>query len=189
MMSGKILIFSAPSGSGKTTIVRHLLNAFPNLEFSISACTRGKRDFEINGKDYYFLTVDEFRQKISEDEFLEWEEVYENNFYGSLKSELSRIWNKGNTVVFDIDVKGGLNIKRKYGDQALSIFVRPPSIDALESRLRYRHTENEETLKKRLDKANFEMSFSKDFDIELINDNLEQALKEAEEIVKNFLKH
>jgi guanylate kinase len=188
-MDGKILIFSAPSGAGKTTIVRHLLNKFSNLEFSISACTRAKRENETDGKDYYFLSVEEFKEKIKKNEFIEWEEVYENNFYGSLKSEIQRIWNNGNIAVFDIDVKGGLNIKKLYRNNALAIFISPPSIDILKERLKNRHSETEESLKVRVQKAIYEMTFANKFDIQIINNKLEDTLLEAEQIVNKFIQY
>ncbi len=156
-MSGKLVIFSAPSGAGKTTIVKHLLATNPNLGFSISACTRDKRGRnEVHGKDYYFLTPDEFKKKLDNDEFVEWQEVYVGAFYGTLKSEVERIWSLGKTVIFDVDVKGGINIKKLYGDNALAIFVEPPSIEELERRLRSRETENDESISKRMFKVNFE---------------------------------
>src|SRR6187549_587747 len=165
-MPGKALIFSAPSGSGKTTIVKHLLQANPDLGFSISASTRDKRGrTEENGKDYYFLTPEQFKQKIDADEFIEWEEVYEGNFYGTMKSEIERIWNAGKNVIFDVDVKGGLNLKKYFGDKALAIFVKVPSIEILTARLHDRGTETPESLSRRLFKANFEMSFQNKFDV------------------------
>lgn len=186
--TGKCIIFSAPSGAGKTTIVHHLLNQFDFLEFSISACSRDPRTGEVDGKDYYFLGVEGFQQKIDADAFVEWEEVYTNNFYGTLKSELTRIWSNGHTVIFDVDVIGGLNLKKQLGDNALAIFVEPPSYDELEKRLRGRSTETEEKINMRLAKANQEMGFAKDFDIILVNDNLTEACKKAEELISNFTK-
>src|SRR5690554_3436052 len=159
MFSGKAVIFSAPSGSGKTTIVKHLLKTNPQLGFSISACTRDKRGREEeNGKDYYFLTPEEFKEKIDQDAFVEWEEVYEGNFYGTLKEEIQRIWDQDKTVIFDVDVKGGLHLKEYFGDNALAIFVKVPSIDELKNRLKDRATESEESLSRRLYKAKFEMT-------------------------------
>lgn len=184
---GKLVIFSAPSGAGKTTIVRHLLDCGLNLEFSVSAASRNKRPNEVDGKDYYFLSADDFKHKIENDEFLEWEEVYHDHFYGTLKSEVQRIWDKGNHVIFDVDVVGGLNIKKYYGDKALAVFVMPPNVQELESRLRGRSTESEENLKKRIEKAEHELSFAKGFDTTIINDKLETALTEAETMVRNFL--
>lgn len=186
--SGKMVIFSAPSGSGKTTIVRHLVSISDlKLEFSISACTRKERNNETNGKDYYFISVDEFRMKIDDDDFIEWEEVYKNHYYGTLKSELQRIWNSGNHVAFDVDVMGGMNLKRQFGDRALSVFVMPPSIEELQKRLEKRGTDTKERIEGRLAKARFEMKYADKFDRILINDSLESALKEAEQIVREFL--
>ncbi len=187
MEKGKLIIFSAPSGAGKTTIVKHLLNSGLNLEFSISAASRQKRPGETDKKDYYFLSSDEFKTKIEEGAFLEWEEVYKDHFYGTLKSEVDRIRSKGINVIFDVDVLGGLNIKKYFGDDALAVFVMPPHVDELENRLRGRSTENEESLKKRLGKAKHELSFASAFDYKLINDNLEIAKAEAVKIVKEFL--
>lgn len=189
MSSGKAVIFSAPSGSGKTTIVKHLLKTNPHLGFSISACTRDKRGREEqNGKDYYFLSPEEFKNKIDQDAFVEWEEVYEGNFYGTLKEEIQRIWNEGKAVIFDVDVKGGLHLKEYFGDNALAIFVKVPSLDVLTSRLKDRGTESEESLSRRLYKAKFEMAFEDKFDVRLINDNIENSFLEAETLVNNFLK-
>lgn len=187
-MSGKLIIFSAPSGSGKTTIVKHLISKFPNLGFSISACTRDRRGRnEENGKDYYFLTPEEFKHKIDEQAFAEWEEVYPGGFYGTLKSEIERQWAQGKSVIFDVDVKGGVNLKKAYGDKALSVFVKVPSIEELERRLRERGTESEEKLSARVFKMKFEMSFQDQFDYVLLNENLDTALAEAEQLVSNFL--
>jgi guanylate kinase len=186
-IKGKLIIFSAPSGAGKTTIVKSLLQSIPILEFSISAASRGKRANEIDGKDYYFITADVFRKKVANDEFLEWEEVYNDHFYGTLKSEVKRIWAKGCHVIFDVDVVGGLNIKKQYPDQALAIFVMPPSIDELEKRLRKRSTESEVNLRKRIDKAKHELTFAPEFDEIIINDNLNNACKEADKLVREFL--
>lgn len=187
MKKGKLIIFSAPSGAGKTTVVKHLLGSGLNLEFSISAASRKKRPGEKDKKDYYFLSVDEFKNKINEDAFLEWEEVYTDHFYGTLKTEVDRIRLKGNNVIFDVDVVGGLNIKKYFGDEALAVFVMPPHIDELEKRLRGRSTENEDSLKKRLEKAEHELSFASGFDYQLINDNLEVAKEEAVNIIKKFI--
>ncbi len=188
MGKGKALIFSAPSGSGKTTIVHHLLKTNPNLGFSISASTRDKRGrTEENGRDYYFLTPSEFKQKIDNNEFIEWEEVYEGNFYGTMKSEIDRIWSEGKHVIFDVDVKGGINLKDYFGDQALAVFVKVPSISVLRSRLTDRNTESESSLSQRLFKAEFEMSFEDRFDITLVNKDLSTSLTEAERFVKNFI--
>ena len=186
-MTGKLLIFSAPSGSGKTTIVKHLLKKDYQLDFSISATSRTPRGNEKHGKDYYFLTQEDFRDKIKNNEFLEWEEVYEGCFYGTLKSEVERIRETGKNVVFDVDVIGGLNIKKFYGDQALSIFIQPPSIDELENRLRGRSTDSEQVIAQRITKANYELSFAEKFDKIIINDILEEAFQETEETLNAFL--
>ncbi|QHT67080.1 guanylate kinase [Rhodocytophaga rosea] len=187
--SGKLIIFSAPSGSGKTTIVKHLLAQNPNLGFSISACTRDKRGRnEENGKDYYFLTPEEFKQKIDNNEFVEWEQVYVGAFYGTLKSEIERIWSLGKHVLFDVDVKGGLSLKKHYGHKALAIFVKVPSLELLEQRLRIRGTDSEESISRRLFKVKFEMSFENQFDVTLVNEDLEKTLVKAQLLVDDFLK-
>ena len=186
--SERLIIFSAPSGSGKTTIVHHLVSLEElKLEFSVSACTRKKREGEVDGKDYYFLSVEHFRMKIDDNEFIEWEEVYKNLYYGTLKSELDRIWDDGNNVVFDVDVMGGLNLKRQFGKKALSVFVMPPSIEELQKRLEARGTDTPDKIRGRMAKAKFEMKYADKFDQILINDNLENTLKEAEQIVRRFL--
>jgi guanylate kinase len=186
-MAGKAIIFSAPSGSGKTTIVRHLLETNPDLGFSISASTRDKRGrTETNGKDYYFLTPSQFKEKIDSKEFIEWEEVYEGNFYGTLKSEIERIWENGKNVIFDVDVKGGINLKKYFADRALSVFVKVPSLEVLKARLNDRGTESPESLSRRLFKANFEMSFQDQFDIVLINEDLSKSLTEAQRLYDQF---
>lgn len=188
MSSGKAIIFSAPSGSGKTTIVRHLLSIFPNIGFSISASTRDKRGrTEQNGKDYYFLSPEEFKTKIDEDAFIEWEEVYEGNFYGTLKEEIQRLWDEGKHVIFDVDVKGGLNLKKYFGDKALAIFVKVPSIEVLQDRLKDRGTESEESLSRRLYKSKFEMTFADKFDVIIVNDDMQKSFAEAEKLVGEFL--
>lgn len=187
MAEGKLIIFSAPSGAGKTTIVKQLLAAFPQLEFSVSATSRAMREGEINGKDYYFIPADDFRKKIAENEFLEWEEVYQNQYYGTLKSELQRIWDKGHHVIFDVDVVGGLNIKNAYPEKSMAVFVMPPSFEILKERLTNRSTENEESLKKRLEKAKWELSFADKFDVVLVNDKLEECVGRAVELVEEFL--
>jgi len=188
-MKGKLIIFSAPSGAGKTTIVHHLLKVFPEqLEFSVSACSRPKRKHETHGVDYYFVSVDEFKKKIENNEFVEWEEVYKDNFYGTLKVELERIWNKGKHIIFDMDVMGGINLKKKYGDAALSIFVMPPSIEHLEKRLQSRETETPESIARRIGKAKNEINTATQFDKIILNDVLEHALEEAEKMVAEFLK-
>jgi guanylate kinase len=187
-MQGKLIIFSAPSGSGKTTIVKHLLETNPNLGFSISACTRDKRGRnEVDGKDYYFLTPEEFKKRIDNDEFVEWEEVYQGAFYGTLKSEIERIWKTGKHVIFDVDVNGGLALKKYYGNRALSIFVKCPSMKVLEERLRARKTDTEESISTRLFKVKFEASFESKFDVTLINNDLDQALKDAQKLVNDFI--
>ena len=185
---GKLIVFSAPSGSGKTTIVRHLLGIEDlNLEFSISATSRAKRGKEEDGKDYYFLSAEVFKNKIKNDEFLEWEEVYRDNFYGTLKTEVERIWAKGKNVIFDIDVSGGLRIKRKFPEQTLAVFVKPPSIDELKIRLKKRKTESEDKINMRVAKASAELATAPLFDTIVVNDNLEKALEEAENQISNFI--
>lgn len=187
-MTGKCIIFCAPSGSGKTTIVKHLLATNPNLGFSISACTRDRRGRnEEHGKDYYFLTPEEFKKKIDNDEFVEWEEVYQGAFYGTLKSEIERIWSTGKHVIFDVDVQGGLNLKKYYKDRALAIFVKCPSMEVLEQRLRARKTDSEEAISTRLFKVKFEMSFESRFDVTLVNNDLDHALKDAQKLVDDFI--
>ena len=185
---GKVIVFSAPSGAGKTSIVRSLLDRNPSLSFSISACSRKPRPTEIDGKDYFFMQVNEFKEHIEFGKFLEWEEVYKDHFYGTLKSELNRIWSDSKTVIFDVDVKGGINIKKRLGSNALSVFVMPPSIEELESRLRLRKTETEEKIQQRVLKASVEMEEAKQFDVVLKNDNLDQAINEAMSLVHNFIK-
>lgn len=185
--TGKCIIFSAPSGAGKTTIVQYLLSKIPELEFSISACSRDPRGEEEHGKHYYFLGVESFKQKIEEQAFIEWEEVYTNNFYGTLVSELERIWSNGKTVIFDVDVIGGLNLKKIIGEKALAIFVQPPSYEELESRLRSRSTESEDKITMRLAKAQSELERAPEFDVILLNDDLAKACKKAEEIVHKFI--
>jgi len=188
MFKGKVLIFSAPSGSGKTTIVKHLLDQNKNLGFSISACTRDKRGRqEVHGRDYYFLTPEEFITKIDNDEFVEWEEVYPGNFYGTLKSEIERIWSVGKHVIFDVDVKGGLSLKRYFKEKALAVFVKVPSLEVLRSRLSRRETETDDSLSQRLFKSKFEMQFENHFDVSLENQNLEDSLKKAKRLVDDFL--
>ena len=186
-MEGKVIIVSAPSGAGKTSIVRHLLEEVPELKFSISATTRHKRDYEEDGKDYYFITPENFKERLANDEFLEWQEVYDNQYYGSLKCEVERIWNNGQTVIFDVDVLGGLNIKKFYGDNALAVFIEPPTIEELVNRLKKRGTETEESLKKRVDKAEYEMSFANQFDKIVLNDDLKTAQQEMIDLVRDFL--
>ncbi len=188
IQQGKLIVFSAPSGSGKTTIVRHLLQLETlNLEFSISATSRQKRGDEVDAKDYYFLSSDAFKKKIKNDEFLEWEEVYRDNFYGTLKTEVERIWKLGKHVIFDIDVSGGLRIKRKYPEETLAVFVKPPSIDELKIRLKKRKTESDDKINMRIAKASAELATAPLFDVVIENDNLEKALKEAEVLVDGFV--
>ena len=185
---GKLLVFSAPSGSGKTTIVHHLLQQENlNLDFSISATSRDARGTEIHGKDYYYISAAAFQQHINNDDFIEYEEVYTNNFYGTLKKEVERIWSLGKHVIFDIDVVGGLNIKHKFPEQTLAIFVQPPSIEEMERRLRDRQTDSEEKIRERVLKAEKELKYAKDFDVILVNDNLENAKEEAVNLVQNFI--
>ena len=186
-MEGKLIIFSGPSGSGKTSIVKYLLGKNLNLNFSISACSREKRENEIHGKDYFFISANDFKEKIKNNDFLEWEEVYENHFYGTLLSEVEKILKSGRNVIFDIDVIGGLNIKEKYNKQALSIFVKPPSIEELKKRLINRSTESADKLEKRISKAEYEISFAKKFDELIINENLNEAENVAFKIVNQFL--
>ena len=185
---GKLVIFSAPSGSGKTTIVRELLKLFPQFEFSISATSRKPRGQEQHGIDYYFLSNEEFRKRVERDEFVEWEEVYEGTCYGTLKSEVERIWSKGNVIIFDVDVMGGINLKRLFGKDACSMFIMPPSVEELERRLRGRGTDSEEVIQKRIAKAEFELSKSPEFDHTVVNDDLQVAVDEAATIIRNFLK-
>jgi len=186
-MEGKLVIFSAPSGSGKTTIVKQLLQRIPELEFSVSATSRSPRAGETDGKEYYFLNPEEFQKKISEDAFVEYEEVYPGLYYGTLYSELDRIWKKGCHVIFDVDVIGGMNLKDKFSERALSVFVKVPSISELEKRLRGRSTESEETLIERLTKAEKELSYANRFDREILNEDLDKAVAKAEQIVRDFL--
>ena len=187
MFKGKVIIFSAPSGAGKTTLVKHLLKQDLNLSFSVSACSREKRANEENGKDYYFMTKNQFRDRIKKEEFLEWEEVYDGNFYGTLKAEIERIWSVGRHVIFDVDVVGGMNLKKYFGDNALAIYVEAPSIAVLEKRLRSRETETEETIAKRIGKAVDEIKYKKDFDTVIVNDDLNIAKEEALNIVNSYL--
>lgn len=186
MSKGKLIIFSAPSGAGKTTVVKHLLKVNNSLEFSISATSRTPRITESDGVDYYFLSADEFRKKIANNEFLEWEEVYPGTFYGTLKSEVERIRDKGKHVIFDVDVVGGMNIKKFYGKEALAVFIQPPSIEELKLRLTKRSTDSPEVIEKRVQKAAYELTFSSNFDITLTNKDLQETLARAEEIVKAF---
>ena len=184
---GKLIVISAPSGAGKTSIVHHLLKNMPELSFSVSACSREKRDNETHGKDYYFLGVEGFQNKIKEDAFLEWEEVYENQYYGTLKSEIERIWSERKTVIFDVDVIGGLNIKKQYPEECLSLFIMPPSVDVLRERLSGRGSESEEKLEMRLAKAEQEISKNQEFDKVILNDDFGIACEETMEVITNFI--
>ena len=186
-MEGKCIILCAPSGAGKTSITKFLLSQNLGLAFSISACNREKRAGEVNGIDYCFLTTKDFKTKIENDEFVEWEEVYTNQFYGTLTSEVERIWNSGNSVIFDVDVEGGLNLAKYFGEKALSIFIQPPSIAVLEDRLRKRGTENEEKIQTRLAKAAKEIAYAKSFDTIIVNDNLSECQQNVLSVVKSFL--
>jgi guanylate kinase len=188
MHSGKLIIFSAPSGSGKTTLVRHILKHYSDhIEFSISATSRPRRGVEQNGKDYYYLSVDEFIEKINSNEFLEWEEVYAGTHYGTLRSEVERIWAKGKAVIFDIDVEGGLNLKNQFKEAALAVFVMPPSIKILEERLHLRSTDSKDSIARRIGKAEKELKTAELFDVFILNENLEEACAKAEELVSTFL--
>ncbi|MCE7068218.1 guanylate kinase [Dyadobacter sp. CY326] len=187
-MKGKLIIFSAPSGSGKTTIVRHLLKTYPNLlAFSVSASTREKRDHEVDGKDYYFLPKREFRERIANNEFAEWEEVYAGNYYGTFKTEIERLWSEGKHVLFDVDVKGGLKLKEIYREHALAVFVKVSSEAEIIRRLSERGTETEQSLETRLGKVRYELSFEDKFDVVLVNDDLEETLRKAETLVLDFI--
>lgn len=188
MNGGKLIVFSAPSGSGKTTIVQHLLSQPElKLDFSISATSREPRPGEVEGKDYYFLSLEDFKKKIKNDEFLEWEEVYRDNFYGTLKSEIERIWASGKNVIFDIDVVGGLDIKHIYPNQTLAVFVKPPSIEELKIRLKKRKTESDDKINMRVAKASIELATAPQFDYIIENNDLKQALKEAHQLVSTFV--
>lgn len=184
---GKLLLITAPSGAGKTTIVQHLLNEFDSLAFSVSATTRARRYYEEEGKDYYFLSQEKFQNLIQQDQFVEWEEVYTNLYYGTLKSEVERLWALNKDIIFDIEVKGATNIKKAYPDNSFAIFIKPPSIESLLERLTKRKTEDENSLKKRIQRAKEEMTYENAFDCVVVNDDLNLALKEAENIVHSFL--
>lgn len=183
----KLIVFAAPSGAGKTTIVHHLLGSFDNLAFSVSATTRARRQYETDGQDYYFLTIEDFRQHIDQGDFVEWEEVYPDQFYGTLKSEIERLWNLGKHILFDIDVVGAINIREVYPQNSLTVFVKPPSLEVLEERLRRRETESAATIRKRMEKAAWEMEFENKFDRILVNDVLADTLSEACQIVAEFI--
>lgn len=183
----KMIIFTAPSGAGKTTIVRHLLEKFPQLAFSVSACTRAKRPHEVDGHDYYFISEDDFDQKVKDDQFVEWEEFYHGLKYGTLHSEIDRLWAKGKHIIFDIEVKGATNIKNAYPEEAMVVFVKPPSIEELFKRLRDRNTEDEDSFAARIARAEEELTYENTFDHVLLNDQLQTALLDAEKIVEDFL--
>lgn len=187
-MSNKVVIFSAPSGSGKSTIVHHILGLHPEMEFSVSATSRAPRGSEQNGVDYYFYSAEEFRRMIGEDMFVENEEVYPGSFYGTLKSEVERIWAKGHVIIFDVDVKGGLNLKKYFGDKALAIFIQAPSVEELRRRLIARGTDSDEAIAERVDKAEEEMTYAEHFDHILVNDDLAASFREAEKVVDDFLR-
>ena len=184
----KLIVISAPSGAGKTSIVHYLLKNMPELAFSVSACSREKRENEIHGEDYYFLDVESFKNKISENAFLEWEQVYKNQYYGTLNSEIERIWSAGKTVIFDVDVVGGINIKKQYLAECLAIFIMPPSLKVLQERLVARGSESDESLKKRLDKAEEEITKNQEFDSIILNDDFDIACKKTMEVIHNFIK-
>ncbi len=184
----KLIVISAPSGAGKTSIVHYLLKNIPELAFSVSACSREKRENEIHGEDYYFLGVEGFQQQIKENAFLEWEQVYKNQYYGTLKSEIERIWNEGKTVIFDVDVEGGLNIKKQYSTDCLSIFIMPPSLEVLQERLIFRGSESVESLQKRLDKAEEEIAMNQEFDSIILNDDFDISCQETMRVIRNFIK-
>jgi len=186
-MKEKVIIVSAPSGAGKTTIVKYLLTALPQLAFSISACSRSKREGEINGKDYYFMSVDEFRRRIENDEFVEWQEVYPGSYYGTLKNEIERIWEEAKVPIFEVDILGGINLKNYFKKHALSIFIRPPAFEDLEKRLRTRNTESDVEISRRVTKAEYELTFADQFDRVIVNDDLAGACQRVHDEVKNFI--
>ncbi len=182
-----MIIISAPSGAGKTTLVKYLLSVRNDLEFSISACSRAKRDDELDGRDYYFMTKEEFRKKIDNNEFIEWEEVYPGSYYGTLRTEVYRIWNKGNHVIFDVDVVGGLNIKKQFAEKILAVFIQPPSIEVLETRVRKRQSDSEDKIRERINKAEWEMKFANEFDRIVVNNEISVAKIELLSLVNEFL--
>ena len=184
---GRMFIFTAPSGAGKTTIVRHLLDKYPNLGFSVSATTRQKREHEADGRDYYFIGVEEFRQKVSQGHFVEWEEVYKGTYYGTLKDEIESIWKTGKDVLFDVDVKGAINLKQQYTNKALTLFIKPPSIETLLERLRNRATDSLEKIEERIAKAQQELQYEPYFDVTIVNDSLPEAIREAMAVTDRFL--
>ena len=186
-MQGKLILFCGPSGSGKTTITKHLLEKFPQLRFSVSATTRAKRPAEVHGRDYYFISVEDFKQNIKNNAFVEWEEVYRDIYYGTLKSEIERIWKEGKVVAFDVDVEGGLNIKKLFGNNLLAVFVKPLSVEVLRKRLAERNTESPESLETRIAKAEHELLYESKFDHVILNDTLEHALELAIKLVTDFL--
>lgn len=185
--NNKVIIFSAPSGSGKSTIVNHLLSKYPFLEFSISATSRAPRGEEKHGKEYFFFTTEEFERLINQEAFVEYEEVYKGSYYGTLKSEIERIWAKGHTILFDIDVKGGVNLKKIFGDAAMAVFVKPPCVEELRKRLIGRGTDTPEAIEKRVAKAAEELTYEKYFDVILVNDRLDESLAEAERLIDSFV--
>jgi guanylate kinase len=187
MQTGKLIIIAAPSGAGKTTVVKHILQQFPQLSFSVSATTRAMRQGETDAQDYYFLSEQEFKNRIANDEFVEWEMVYVGKYYGTLKSELQRVWNNNQHIIFDVDVEGGLHIKNKYPNNSLSVFINPPSLEVLKTRLTDRNTESAESLNERISKAEHELSFASQFDVVLTNDDLQQTLAKAEQLINDFL--
>ncbi len=187
MDNRKVVIFSAPSGSGKSTIVNHILKLHPELEFSVSAASRAPRGEEKNGVAYWFISADEFRRRIADGEFVEYEEVYPGSFYGTLKSEVERIWDKGNAIIFDVDVKGGVNLKKYFGDRALSVFIQAPSVEVLRQRLVSRATDSPEAIERRVAKAAEEMTYADKFDHIIVNDDLQKAYADAEKLVSDFL--
>lgn len=186
-MKNKMIIISAPSGAGKTTLVKHLLSVRNDIEFSISACSRAKRDGELDGRDYYFMKKEEFKRKIENNEFIEWEEVYPGSYYGTLQSELYRIWNEGKHVVFDVDVVGGLNIKKQFSENTLAVFIQPPSLEVLEMRIRKRQSDSDDKIRERINKAEWEMTFANEFDRIVVNNEISEAKTDLLNLVNEFL--